>query len=710
MPKARIVVLKVIMVIMLVAIAWKLFDLQIIKGDQYLEVATERLTTNVTEKAPRGEILDRYGVQLVTNKVGYSVVLQQAGQTDEELNAVIKRLIDVLYSEGCEYNDTLPITYEPYEFAFTDEDGNGSTENEKAAWFDNNKYIDDEITREMSAGDVINAYKQIYEVSDIYDEADARRIVGIRYEAEERGFSQISPFVLADDVNVNVVAKIKERSDEFKGVSISNTYMREYEKPGLATHILGRIGKISQEEYEELSKEGYGLNDTVGKQGIEKWGEKYLRGVDGTSGTVKRVGDDEVSVADGIDPIPGNSITLTIDSRLQEVAEKSLATNIETIQSNGGRTDKDGGDCDAGAAVVIDIKTGDTLALASYPSYDMSRFDEDYQSLLENNAQPMWNRAVSGLYSPGSTFKPLVAIAAMETGNLSPDEIIVDEGIYTAYEDYQPTCWIWSESNMTQTHGPLDVSGAIENSCNYFFYEVGNRMGISILDEYAAKFGLGEYTGIELGEESKGNMASPEYKKSIIKNVTSQDWYDGDTLQAAIGQSYSLFTPVQLANYAATIANGGTHYKVNLIKSIRSSVDGSLIKETVPEVRDSIEMDPEVITAVKNGMRRVVDEGSASAVFTDYAIPIGGKTGTAQVGEGSNNAVFIAYAPFDDPQIAVSVVLEHGVRGANAANVARDIFDCYFGNTGMLEQAQPTAQPGTTPQPTQEVQNSELLP
>ena len=710
MPKARIVILEVIMVIMLAAIAWKLFDLQIIKGDQYLEVATERLTTNVTEKAPRGEILDRYGVPLVTNKVGYSVVLQQAGQSDEELNAVIKRLIDVLYSEGCAYNDTLPITYEPYEFSFTDEDGDGSTENEKAAWFDNNEYTDDEITRDMSAADVVNAYKQIYEVSDIYDEADARRIVGIRYEAEERGFSQISPFVLADDVNVNVVAKIKEHSNDFKGVSISNTYMREYEKPGLATHILGRIGRISQEEYNELSDEGYGLNDTIGKQGIEKWGEQYLRGVDGTSGTVKRVGDDEVSVADGIDPIPGNSITLTIDSRLQEVAEQSLGTNIEAIRNSGGRADKDGGDCDAGAAVVIDIKTGDTLALASYPSYDMSRFDEDYQSLLENTAQPMWNRAVSGLYSPGSTFKPLVAIAAMESGNLSPNEIIVDEGIYTVYEDYQPTCWIWSESNMTQTHGPLDVSGAIENSCNYFFYEVGNRMGISVIDEYAAMFGLGEYTGIELGEESKGAAASPEYKKSIIKNVTSQDWYDGDTLQAAIGQSYSLFTPVQLANYAATIANGGTHYKVNLVKNIRSSVDGSLIKETVPEVRDSIELDADVITAVKNGMRRVVDEGSASAVFTDYAIPIGGKTGTAQVGEGSNNAVFIAYAPFDDPQIAVSVVLEHGVRGANAANVARDIFDCYFGNTGALAQVQATAQPEGTPQPTQEVQDSELLP
>ena len=226
-------------------------------------------------------------------------------------------------------------------------------------------------------------------------------------------------------------------------------------------------------------------------------------------------------------------------------------------------------------------------------------------------------------------------------------------------------------------------------------------MGIDTLDEYAAKFGLGQYTGIELSEESEGSMASPAYKKSIIKNVTSQDWYGGDTLQAAIGQSYSLFTPVQLANYAATIANGGTHYKVNWIKSVRSSTDGTLVRESVPEIRDSIEMDADVLQSVKNGMRRVIDEGSAASVFTDYTIPIGGKTGTAQIGKGSNNAIFIAYAPFDDPQIAVSVVLEHGVRGANAANVARDIFDAYF-NTA----AAPTAQPQATP----ETPESPLLP
>lgn len=681
MPKARFIVLKLILIGMLAAIAWKLFDLQILKGEEYLEVANARLTTNITEKAPRGEILDRYGVPLVTNKVGYSVVIQRAGQTDEELNAVIKRLIDVLYLEDCPYNDTLPITFAPYQFKFEDEDNDGTIATEKEAWFAENKYIDEEIHRGMAASDIINVYKQIYNISDIYSEEDARRIVGIRYEGEQRGFNQVTSFIAADDVNVNVVAKIKEQRDSFKGVSIINNYIREYQKPGLATHILGRTGKINAEEYEKLSSEGYGLNDTLGKQGIEQWGEKFLRGTDGTTGAFKRVSGREVSVLRDVEPIPGNSITLTIDSELQAVAEKSLGENIKRIQQSGGSTSKDGGDCNAGAAVVIDIKTGDTLAAASYPTYDMSRFNEDYQDLLENEAKPMWNRAVSGLYSPGSTFKPLTAIAAIQSGNLKVNEIINTKGVYKAYEDYQPACWLWTESDFTQVHGPLDVSGALEHSCNYFFYEVGHRMGIDALSEYAEKFGLGRYTGIELNEESSGSMATPEYKKSIITNITSRDWYGGDTLQAAIGQSYSLFTPVQLANYAATIANGGKHYKVNLIKSIRSSVDGSLVQEYVPELRDEIEMDPDVLKAVKNGMRRVVDEGSAASVFTNYSIPIGGKTGTAQVGSGSNNAVFIAFAPFDDPQIAVSVVLEHGVRGTNAANVAKDIFDFYFNTT-----------------------------
>lgn len=297
---------------------------------------------------------------------------------------------------------------------------------------------------------------------------------------------------------------------------------------------------------------------------------------------------------------------------------------------------------------------------------------------MENEAKPLWNRAVSGTYTPGSTFKPLVAIAALETGAITADEKIKDEGIYRFYEDYQPKCWIWQENKAT--HGSINVSSAIQNSCNYFFYETGRRVGIDVIDNYGAKFGLGEYTGVELPEEVKGNVSSPEYKKKVVKNQWDSGWFGADTLQTAIGQSYNAITPIQLANYAATIANGGTRYKVNLIKSVRSSLDNSVVMENKPTVAETIEISDGNLNAVKEGMKNVVDEGSAHAIFSGYPIKIGGKTGTAQLGKNaSNNAFFIAYAPFDAPEIAVCVVIEHGVRGANAAYVARDLFDYYFG-------------------------------
>ncbi len=683
--KARFVILKIMLVIMAAAIAWRLFDLQILKGEQYNEIANDRLTTNIVEKAPRGEILDRYGTRLVSNKVGYSVVMQKTDMKDEEFNDVIKKLIDVLYSNQCEFYDGLPITFAPYSYQFEDENEDGSTEDERAAWFESCKDID--IAENMSADEVMRVLKQRYKISSVYSEDEQRRIAAIRLAAEIGGLSQTTLFTVAEDISVAAVTEIKERQGEFRGIAVINDYIRQYDQPGLATHIVGRVGKINASEYEEKKNLGYGIHDTIGKQGIEQWAEEYLRGTDGTTGTTKSVNGKDITVLNDTEPVPGNYLILTIDSDLQRVTEESLAKNIENIRRSSGVKPKDGADCNAGAAAVIDVKTGDALALASHPTYDMSRFDEDYSALLEDEARPMVFRAVNGTYSPGSTFKPLTAIAALQSGNLSISEIIEDKGVYKFYEGYQPTCWIWNEYKMT--HGKQNVTAALENSCNFFFYEVGRRLGIDALGKYAEKFGLGVSTGIELNEETAGHMASPEYKKQVVQNLTSQDWYGGDTLQAAIGQSYSLFTPLQLANYAATIANGGTRYKVNLIKSVRSSVDGSVVREFEPEVRESIDMDEDVLNAVKQGMKKVADEGSASEVFSNYGVQVGGKTGTAQLGNGSNNAVFIAYAPFDDPQIAVAVVLEHGVRGTNAAQVAKDIFDKYF-NLNADQSPKPT--------------------
>ena len=672
--RARFFILKILIVLMCTAVLYKLFDLQIIKGEDYKEIAENRLMTNIVTKAPRGEIFDRYGTALVTNKVGYSIVMQRSGMNNKELNDVIEKITDLLKSSYCKYYDSLPISQYPYEFTFKKSLEQSAAER-KVEWFETNKYKDKYISADMGAQSVINAYKEIYEIDNSYSEEQSRRIIGVRYEADLHGFSSSTAFTLANDVSVEVVTRIKENPDIYKGITVIDDYVRIYEQPGLATHILGRTGKISADEYAKKS-DSYGMNDIIGKQGIEQWAEDYLRGTDGLTGIQKLVNGEETVFEESIDPIAGDSVILTIDSKLQKSVEESLAKHIKSIRAQSGGNKKKGADCFAGAAVVLDVKSGDTLALASHPTYDMSKFNEDYEELVTDDDKPLWNRAVSGTYSPGSTFKPLTAIAAMQSGKLSTRETIEDKGIYRYYEDYQPACWIWSD--YQSTHGRIGVSGAIENSCNYFFYEVGRRTGIDTLMEYASKFGLGQDTGIELNEETTGHMSSPEYKKQVVTNVTDSDWYGGDTLQAAIGQSYSLFTPVQLANYTATLANGGTRYKVNLIKSIRSSEDGSVVHETNPQVVEHLDINSSIINAVKDGMKRVVDEGSAANIFQNYPIPIGGKTGTAQVGNGSNNALFVAYAPFDNPQIAVTVVLEHGVSGANAAYVARDILDAYF--------------------------------
>ncbi len=663
--KYRFAILNIMAVIMLLMITVRLFSMQIIDGEMYVRTASSRASTGVVTKAARGDILDKYGNVLVTNKSGYSVRLKKTSSDNAVVNATVADVIDILKDTEDTVINSLPVTLEPpYKFEFRDRNDNGSTKDEKKQWFQNNKH--EEITSKMTADEVVRTYCDIYGIGGDYRSEEVRNILSVRYEADVKQYSAVTPVTIAEDISAEAVTAIKSSKNKLDGVIIAEDYVRMYTNPGFATHILGRTGQISSEEYAKNKSNGYGINDIIGKQGIERWAEKYLRGKDGVSGTYAEIDGKEMELSKATDPIAGNYVMLTIDSDLQRTLEVSLENTIKDI----------GNDCKAGGAVVLDVNTGDTLAIASYPTYDMSTFDKDYASLIENKSNPMLNRAVSGLYSPGSTFKPLTAIAGIQSGVVTPFEHISCTGIYDFYEDYQPSCWIWSEYDAT--HGAQDVTHAIENSCNVYFYELGRRLGIDRLDEYAKKFGLGEYTGIELTEETAGHMASPEYKEELVLNVTDSGWFGGDTLQTAIGQSYSLFTPVQLANYCATIANGGTRYKVNLIDSIRSSVDGSVVEEFGSEVMEKIDISPSTMDRIHDGMKKVVDEGSASSIFEGYGVRVGGKTGTAQLGKGANNAVFIAFAPFDKPEIAIAVVLEHGVRGTNAGRVARDVFDAYF--------------------------------
>jgi len=679
----RFFILRCIITLSLAALILRTGYLQIFMGDKYLAMSNRRVANSVEVKAPRGEIFDRNGTPMVSNRVGYALQFIKTDKTNDEIYEILIKCLDILNESGYTYEDSFPVNEEGTEYVFEDKNNDGQNSDEKSTWFaetregDDKKIID--INENMTPQELIDFYKKYYKIGDEYSAWNVRRLIGIRYDAElAGGFSSKTPFIIANDVDINVVTKIKERKNEFDGISVVNEYMRSYNMGTLAAHVLGRTGKINADEYEKLKDKGYGYNEYVGKQGVEGIAEEYLHGTDGSISSEQMINGNTVKLIDDVDPIPGNFVVLTIDSDLQKVAEESLKRNIETISRNGKDSIKKGGDANAGAVVVLDIQNGDILTLASYPTYDPATFNQDYAQLKEDKNKPMWNRALAGTYTPGSTFKPLSAIAALESGNIGLDEIIECKGIYTFYKSYQPRCWIWTEQH--KTHGNLNVSGAIENSCNYFFYEAGRRMGIDTLHSYAKKFGLGELTGVEFSEEVRGNMANPQLKERLGQTAEDKVWYGGDTIQAAIGQSYSTFTPIQLANYIATIANGGTRYKTNIIKAVRSSVDGSTVIETEPTVAEKIELSPKTIEAVKNGMKRVVEEGSASRIFENYPISIGGKTGTAQVGSKvSNNALFVAFAPFENPEIAVAVVIEHGVRGANAANVAKDIFDEYFG-------------------------------
>lgn len=683
--KGRMIFVYVILSLLIIALFARLFNLQVINGEEYYKQSRERVSAVVTEKAPRGEIMDRNGKVLVSNREGYSVLLQKTLCSSSELNKKMLGILNVLEKYGYEYKDSLPISFAPYEFVFSDENNDGSIEDEKEQWFSERK----KITKDMTAAEIIEYYcKNVFYISDDYSETDKRRIVGILYDSNMNGFSISQPFKIAEDVELNVITELKERQNEFDGVLITKEYYRSYNQKDIAAHILGGIGKMTAEDYENLSDKGYGYNDLIGKRGVEQLFEEFLRGKDGTTivgledETESKNGDmsggEETASESTSAAVPGNYILLTIDSDLQRTAEQSLEYWINEISKKGGDPKlKKGGDANAGAAVVLDIKNGDVLACASYPTFDPSTFNSNYGILLENPDKPMWNRALSGTYTPGSTFKPLVAIAALEEGVVGLNEIIECEGIYKYYEQYQPKCWIWSDNH--RTHGKINITQAIEFSCNYFFYEMGRRLGIDSISSYAHKFGLGEKTGIEFGDEAVGNVSSREYKKKIAVNKADETWYAGDTIQTAIGQSYSYFSPIQLANYIAGIANGGTRYKTHILKSVRSSVDGSTVYEPQPQVIGSVDIKPENLAAVKKGMLGVVDEGSASAIFENYRVSIGGKTGTAQIGSNvSDNALFVAFAPFDNPEIAVAVAIEHGVKGANAAYVARDIFDNYF--------------------------------
>lgn len=644
----------------------RLVSLQLISGADYLEQSEKRTMKTKVISAPRGDIYDRYGRVLVTDSMSNSIVIQKVrGQDDEKLNTVIKNLY--MLSESCSYHvsTTFPIELQNGALYFVFEESEDAPRAREYAWKE--KYS---LNTDLTAEQALSFFADKYSVKE-NDLSYRLKITATRYEMELRDFSYTTDFTFAENITMDMITAIKEQTNAFVGVDISSDAVRNYKYPYTATHILGRVGKINSEELEAMRSEGYKMTSVIGKQGIEKYAEEYLRGTDGVAGVAqtkegRSVAEETIEAA-----VPGKNVTLTIDLDLQQTAEAALYETILSIRQNA-ETVIEGKNADSGAVVVVDVNTGEVLAMASYPTYDINTFNENYSNLLNDSARPLFNRATAGAYSPGSTFKMLVAAAALEEGIITPNEVIYDKGRYTYYKDYQPQCWYYRQYGMT--HGAETVAEAIRDSCNYFFYDVGRRLTIQKIDEYAQKYGFGQLTGIELpSEEHAGVVASPENREA-----NGQVWYLGDTLQAAIGQSDTLATPVQLASYAAMIANGGTRYKLHLIKSITDQ-SGTEIKTIEPEILSKVELSDETYDVITKGMRMVVTEGTGETAFKDCIVDVAAKSGSAQMGRYTNG-IYVAYAPYDDPQIAVSVVMEKSGGGSDAAPVARKVIEKYFGN------------------------------
>ncbi len=664
----------------------QLFNLQIINGKEYRETSNTRLSRETVIKAARGSIKDRTGNLLVTTKMGFNIELYKTKINTTTLNKTILNTIKILENNNDKYINNLPISIEPFKFTIDDEES-------QVNWKKEND-IKEDATPEQCFYELKEKYK--IEQDNILE---AYKIMVVRYEISRNGYSSIRPVTIAKDVSRESAVKLGEQSIYFPGISATNEPMVSYPSGSLASHILGYVGNITETELDGR-EDTYGINDVIGKVGIQYVFEEYLRGKDGikqldmsVDGTIT----DEYITQEAV---AGSDVILTIDANLQAATEKALANNIKKI-AGGGFSKRS--DAKAGAAVVMNVKTGEILAMASYPDYEPELFVNGIsQKKLDeyNKGDNIFNRAISGVYAPGSTFKMITAIAGLETGVITPTEKINDIGVYK--KAHEPACWIWNSYGMS--HGWLNVTEAITHSCNYFFYEVGYRATIDNIAKYAKYYGLGEKTNVELPMEEKGIVATRDKAKE-----RGDEWQIGETLSAAIGQSYNSYTPIQMAKYISMLANGGEPIDVTIVKSINDVNGNQVSKEDITkfvnaklgltkEKKENLNIKKENIDAILKGMKGVTSEegGTAYSTFANFNIELGGKTGSAQTDvQGKINGWFVGFAPYEEPEIAVVVLVENAGSGSYTAEVARDILQEYFGMNMEKVEEDLTAMPST---------------
>lgn len=648
----------------------RLIFLQLVNGDDFKSQATNTTDYKFTVTAARGDIVDSRGERIATSVTGYNVVLNKLLMGDEDLDGMLQKIVELLRANGESWNDTLLISQPDAagNYTFTAEEGSTRDQKALAAMKDNLG-----LQQYATANDVMEKLVEDYDLAS-FPLSWQRTLGGIHYEMQLQAFSNVNNFIMAENVSEATVATIKEHSLSLPGVEIVETSTRSYEQSTVLPHVLGRVGKITAEKWKvtdengqttyPLREKGYNMNDIIGISGLESAYEDELRGKDGVE-TITRNSDGViVDTALTTVPEPGHTVQLTIDSRFQKAVDKALAENIDMINRvyNTGSMK-----AAAGAAVVLDVKDGSVLAASNYPSFDQNLYATQYSEYSADESLPLFNRALQGLYTPGSTFKPAVAVAALDSGLINQYSTVFCNGVYTFYKGYSPRCTRHGHS------GNIDVVTAIKWSCNVFFYDVGRRLTSDVYDAYAYKMGLGTRTGVEVNEAT-GRLTT----KNDSNYTASLD------IQAAIGQGNTVVTPVQLATYAGTLANRGVRYRTHFVKAILDTNTGKVLQETQPEVMDVIEDRGDTFDLVRQGMIGVSETMSG---LKNYPVTIACKTGTPQRSEtyyvGSTrkhytNTMMVAYGPAEDAEIALGIVIEYGGGGARAGNLVADIFDAYY--------------------------------
>ena len=649
---------------------FRLIFLQLVNGDSFTAQATNTTDYKFTVTAARGDIVDSKGERIASSTTGYNVVLNKLLMGDEDLDTMLQKIVGLLGENGESWNDSLLIGQPDAagHYEFTAASDNAAEQKALAAMKDNLG-----LQQYATADDVMEKLVEDYDLAD-FSLYWQRVLSGIHYEMQLQAFSNVNNFVMAENVSEATVATIKENSLSLPGVEIVETSTRSYEQGTVLPHVLGRVGKITAEKWKvtdengqvtyPLKEKGYNMNDIIGISGLESAYEDELRGKDGVE-TITRNSDGViVNTALTTVPEPGHTVQLTIDSEFQKAVDQALAKNVEWIKN----TYADSKQANAGAVVVIDVKTGGVLAASNYPSFDQNLYAAQYNEYSADENMPLFNRALQGLYTPGSTYKPSVAVAGLDTGLLNRNSTVNCTRVYTYYKDYRPRCAQHGHGN-----GPIDVVNAIKWSCNIFFYDVGRRLTSDVYDAYAYKLGLGQRTGVEVSE-ALGHLTT----KNDSNYTESLD------IQAAIGQGNTAVTPIQLATYAATLANRGTRYRTHFVKAILDSNTGETLEETQPEVMDVVEDKGETFDLVREGMKGVAQTIPALA---GYPYTIACKTGSPQRSEGYyvgstykhyTNAAMIAYGPAEDPEIAIGVVVEYGGAGARTGQLVADIFNAYY--------------------------------